>query len=106
MASYELSPVTCPGFLNSMDREGECHLQAMCEAGREANMMGSVGRVVAIVASDNAELWMKKMTSVSGRGISEAVLAGTDGAVCEEKYPCQSWPDHYTHPGIVPQRTL
>ena len=45
MASYELSPVTCPGFLNSMDREGECHLQAMCEAGREANMMGRVGRV-------------------------------------------------------------
>ena len=83
-----------------MESTGQCHLQAMCEAGREAAFLGKVGRVVAIVASDNAEQWMKKMKSVKGGGVSGAVKEGVDGGACDELYPCQGMPGHYIFPGV------
>ena len=88
------------GFLNSMESIGECSLWAMCEAGREAALLGRVGRVVAMVASDNAEQWMKKMISVEGEGVAGAVKDGVDGADCDQMFSCHDRPGHYRFPGI------
>ena len=63
------------GFLNTMDSDltpgQSCSNWAMCKAGREARLLGSVGAVVATVARHNTEKYLKKMKNVRWMDIEE-----------------------------------
>ena len=92
--------VVTAGFLNAMETSKDCQLWAMCQAGGEAASRGGVGRVVGLVAADNAERWLLRMSSMKGKGVAGAVANGVDGRDCDLLYSCEIKPNHYTFPGI------
>ena len=63
------------GFLNAIESDitpgGSCSNWAMCEAGREAVKLGSVGRVVATVAGHNAGKYLQKLKNMRWEDIGE-----------------------------------
>ncbi|KAK3880915.1 hypothetical protein Pcinc_014624 [Petrolisthes cinctipes] len=91
-ASYSL----LRGYLNALATEQSgCAARFMCEAAEEAAAAGSLGRVVAKVASMNAESWLMKVNSTLYSEVGDG-----DGQCALRYSQCFSLPASYHHPHV------
>ena len=67
-----------------------CRSLALCQAARDASLLGKVGRTVAKAASHNAAGWLSSKYPESEEDLETAGQLGSEGRDCIQIYECQS----------------
>ena len=101
LASYSM----LRGFMNAMDAHDQiCSNFYICQAAKESSKTGQVGKILAKVASSNAESWLNSINSTLHMGAKNAGLHGSGEflkeGTCELNYPCKYFHKTYKTPNL------
>ena len=92
------------GFLNALDAQDKiCSNFFVCEAAEEASKLGLIGKMLAKVASSNAESWLTNTNSTLHHGTQLAGEYGTlsGNQTCNFKFPCSKYHTTYKKPVLI-----
>ncbi|XP_071522433.1 uncharacterized protein [Panulirus ornatus] len=90
------------GFLNALaTTDAACANRFLCEGSEEAAATGTLGQMIANVASINAATWLLRENSTRYKGAAEAGLVGAQGGLCSARFPhCSTLPPTYSYPRV------